>query len=238
MSNPKDHLADANSVFQALITEDGSSTLIHPMFGEAYSSKHGAWMQARELYLKQTQTHLHPSPRVLEVGFGLGVNFRTTLESCLGRGVRFEYRSYELFPIDADLLRTVNVPLSQKGQAVWESLLNMWPPTTNLFLDGDWGRLELLPEDVTQNQMQGNWATAVYFDPFSPDVNPEPWALPVLQKVRAACQEGARLATYSVQGQFRRDLASAGFEVQKVKGIGKKQWTVARAVSVPLSPTG
>lgn len=220
--------------FEVLQTEDGSATLIHPVFGEAYSSKHGAWMQARELYLKQTQTHFHPAPKVLEIGFGLGVNFRTTLGNCLERGVKLEYISYELFPVERSVLESMQVPMLDVGEQIWRELLKVWPPTSNLILAGDWGKLEIRLEDVTKVEFPENWATAVYFDPFSPDVNPEPWRLEVLQKVYSACQSGALLATYSVQGQFRRDLAAAGFEVQKVPGIGKKQWTVARSIKPRL----
>ena len=214
--------------FEPLLTEDGSTTLIHPVFNEAYSSKHGALMQARELYLKLTQTHTHPAPKVLEVGFGLGVNFRTTLENCLARGTRLEYVSYELFPAPLEALESAQMTLSTKGQTVWDQLLEQWPPSSSFSLEGDWGSLELRLEDVTQTDFDNNWATAVYFDPFSPDVNPEPWSLETLQKVFAACQNDATLATYSVQGQFRRDLAATGFTVQKVPGVGKKQWTTAQ----------
>ncbi len=216
--------------FVPLVTEDGSKTLVHPVFGEAYSSKHGAWMQARELYLKQTQTHLHPQPKVLEVGFGLGVNFRTTLSDCLGRGVRLEYLSYELFSVSLEILQSVEVAISPEAQAIWELLLTQWPPKSNLVFEGNWGHLEVRLEDVTQAEFPKVWATAVYFDPFSPDVNAEPWQPEVLQKVRAACHEGSLLATYSVQGQFRRDLLEAGFEVKKVPGVGKRHWTLARAI--------
>lgn len=213
--------------FRPLLTDDGSSTLIHPVFNEAYSSKHGAWMQARELYLKLTQTHLHPAPRVLEVGFGLGVNFRATLEDCLSRGVRLEYLSYELFPAPLEALSSVQVPTSA-AQEVWGQVLRLWPPASSFVLEGRWGRLELRLEDATRAEFRPGWATAVYFDPFSPDVNPEPWGLETLKTTYAACQDGATLATYSVQGQFRRALVEAGFKVQKVPGVGKKQWTVAR----------
>lgn len=218
--------------YPVLQTDDGSTTLVHPVFGEAYSSKHGAWMQARALYLEQTQTHLHLQPRVLELGFGLGVNFRTTLHHCLERGVRLEYISYELFPVERKILEAVPVPVSAGAEQIWEALLEQWPPASSLVLEGAWGRFEVRMADVTAEVFPGNWATAVYFDPFSPDVNPEPWRLEVLQKVHTACQDQAVLATYSVQGQFRRDLARAGFEVRKVPGVGKRQWTVAR----PLKP--
>lgn len=213
-----------------LITQDGSLTLIHPRFGEAYSSVFGAWMQARELYLKLTQTHLHPCPRVLEVGFGLGVNFRTSLQDCLGRGARLEYQSYELFPVEKALLESIQVPLSAQAEPIWQALLSAWPGAVQrkmLGLEGDWGSLSIHFADVTTVDFPENWATAVYLDPFSPRVNPEPWGRGVLAGLYGACQPGAYLATYSVAGQFRRDLNTAGFKVQRVPGLGKKQWTRA-----------
>jgi len=215
--------------FEPLRTEDGSLTLVHPAFGESYSSRYGAWMQANELYLKLTQTHQHPSPRVLEVGFGLGVNFRATLENCLQRGVCLEYLSYEAFPVSREVLASVEMPLSVAARKVWARILEGWPaaPGGSLCQEGAWGRLEVRFEDVTQALFPNGWATAVYLDPFSPKVNPEPWQPGVLSKLFAAARGGARLATYSVAGGFRRTLAAAGFTVRKVPGIGKKAWTVA-----------
>lgn len=67
-------------------TEDGTPALFHPGYGEAYHPRQGALLQARRLYLEKTRTHLHPVPRVLEVGLGLMVNFRVALESALARG--------------------------------------------------------------------------------------------------------------------------------------------------------
>ncbi|MCX8088663.1 MAG: tRNA (5-methylaminomethyl-2-thiouridine)(34)-methyltransferase MnmD [Meiothermus ruber] len=215
--------------FQPLPTEDGSPTLLHPAFGETYSSRYGAWMQANELYLKLTQTHLHPSPRVLEVGFGLGVNFRATLESCLHRGVSLDYLSYEAFPVSREVLNSVELPLSASAQKIWAGVLEDWPaePHRPLCLEGAWGRLEVRFEDVTQAFFPAEWATAIYLDPFSPKVNPEPWQPHVLKKLFLAASKGARLATYSVAGGFRRALAASGFVVRRVPGIGKKAWTVA-----------
>lgn len=212
--------------FQLLPTDDGSLTLLHPVFGEAYSSRYGAWMQANELYLKQTQTHLHPSPRVLEVGFGLGVNFCATLENCLRRGAYLEYLSYEAYPVSREVLASVKRPLSASAQRVWAEILEGWAGQP-LRLEGAWGRLEVRYEDVAQALFPTDWASAVYLDPFSPKVNPEPWQLEVLKKLFSATKGGAWLATYSVAGGFRRALAASGFRVSRVPGIGKKAWTVA-----------
>ena len=215
--------------YRPLRTADGSLTLVHPVFGEAYSSSHGAWMQANELYLKQTQTHRHPSPRVLEVGFGLGMNFRATLESSLSRGVKLHYLSYEGFPLEREALALVDAPLSPPAQMVWEELLSSWQTLTGaaLTLSGAWGHLYIRFEDVVQAGFPAGWASAVYLDPFSPEVNPEPWQPQVLRGLFGASQPGAFLATYSVAGQVRRSLADAGFVIRKVPGVGKRQWTQA-----------
>ena len=216
--------------YRALRTEDGSPTLVHPLFGEAYSSCHGAWMQANELYLKLTQTHQHPAPRVLEIGFGLGVNFRAALENCLQRGVFLEFLSYEFLPVSREVLASVEVPLSTQARPVWEELLTNWPTSFEapLVLQGAWGRLGVCFEDVLGAKFPARWASAVYLDPFSPEVNPEPWQLPVLQQLFTAMQPGGYLATYSVAGQIRRSLQAVGFCVDKVPGVGKRAWTKAR----------
>lgn len=235
--------------YQPILTSDGSPTLIHPVFGEAYSSVHGAWMQANELYLKLTQTHLHPNPKVLEIGFGLGLNFRATLQNALERGIQLEYHSYELFPVNKEVLASIEVPISPQAQAIWSELLNAWPenpsslppasrlPSTRsnagvrvapLLPPANWGSLTVHFSDVVTASFPTNWASAIYFDPFSPEVNPEPWSAEVCQKIYWAARAEARLATYSVAGQVRRNLKAAGFEVGRVKGIGKKQWLVGK----------
>ncbi|WP_165363967.1 MULTISPECIES: tRNA (5-methylaminomethyl-2-thiouridine)(34)-methyltransferase MnmD [unclassified Meiothermus] len=209
--------------FERLETADGSPTVVHPVFKEAYSSVHGALMQARKLYLELTHTHLEPRPRVLEVGFGLGVNFRVTLESALSRGVRLEYLGYEFAPLERSLLGSVEVPLGEAAREVWEEVLKRWPAEP-LRLLGEWGSLEIRFEDVVKARLPRDWATAIYLDPFSPAVNPEPWSLEVMRKLHRAARPGAWLATYSVAGSVRRNLTQAGFAVERVPGMGKRAW--------------
>ncbi|WP_245958919.1 tRNA (5-methylaminomethyl-2-thiouridine)(34)-methyltransferase MnmD [Meiothermus luteus] len=212
-----------------LITQDGSPTLVHPRFQEAYSSRYGAWTQANVLYLGLTQTHAHPAPRVLEVGFGLGMNFRATLDSCLRRGVPLDYLGYEAFPVEAGVLGWVEAPLTEEAARVWAEVRVGWAAAPEpLILEGPWGRLEVRFEDVTRASFPQGWASAIYLDPFSPAVNPEPWGLSVLRSLYHAAAPGAYLATYSVAGRLRRGLAAVGFEVRKVPGVGKKAWTLAR----------
>lgn len=212
-------------------TADGSLTALHPQHGEAYHSVHGALTQARHLYLELTQTQQHPAPRVLELGFGLGVNFWVTLHHCLQRGVRLEYLAYELYPVDDLQVRTAveGLKLAGTDPQLLDQLCQHWRPS-GLVWAGDWGRLEVQACDIRSAAVPAHWATAIYLDPFSPQTNPQAWERPVLQQLALAAAPGAYLATYSVAGSVRRGLQEAGFTVQKVAGRGKKAWLQARIV--------
>ncbi|AFV76580.1 hypothetical protein Theos_1552 [Thermus oshimai JL-2] len=216
-----------------VLTEDGTPTLFHPGYREAYHPRQGALLQARRLYLEKTLTHLYPAPRVLEVGFGLGVNFRAALESALERGVRLRYLAVEKAPLPREVLEAARLPLP-RAEGVFREILEAWPEAR---FRGPWGELRLLFADVAQAELPPFWASAVYLDPFSPKANPEAWSAPVLLKLRLALRAGGRLATYSAQGAFRRALRGAGFRVHRVRGVGKREWTVGIAVG-PLPAPG
>lgn len=216
-------------VVEPILTQDGSLTLFHPGYKEAYHPRQGSLLQARRLYLEKTLTHLHPAPRVLEVGLGLLVNFRVTLQSALERGVYLRYLAVEREPLPKRLLAQVRLPLA-RAEAVFEEILKGWPQEC---FQGSWGELRILFAEVEGSELPQSWATAVYLDPFSPRVNPGPWSAPVLKKVHQALRPYGRLATYSAQGDFRRVLRGAGFALHRVPALGKREWTVGIALKAP-----
>lgn len=214
---------------ELILTQDGTPTLFHPGYGEAYHPRQGALLQARRLYLEKSLTHLHPAPRVLEVGLGLLVNFRVTLESTLGRGVYLRYWAVEREPLPWEVLARVHLPLP-RAEEVFAEILKGWPDASFV---GPWGELRIFFGEVETLELPQDWATAVYLDPFSPRVNPGPWSLPVLKGLHRALRRGGRLATYSAQGVFRRALKEAGFALHRVPGVGKREWTVGIALKFP-----
>src|SRR3569833_1263286 len=71
----------------------------------------------------------------------------------------------------------------------------------------------------------GQWsgkADAWMLDGFAPAKNPDMWRDEVLDAVAARSAQGARLSTFTVAGQVRRGLESAGFSVSKAPGHGRK----------------
>lgn len=57
------------------------------------------------------------------------------------------------------------------------------------------------------------FADVVFWDPFSPQVNPELWTYGAFQSARRACRDGATLHTYSGATAVRAALLLAGFAV-------------------------
>lgn len=207
-----------------LLTPDGSRTALSLRFGEAYGSRHGAAAQARHVFLEGSGTHTHPAPRVLEVGFGLGVNFRATLAQCARRSVPLEYLAYEFDPVGADLLRAVAEGGEGAQHPAWAALLAGWGQASPLTVRVPGVTLTVVFGDVREAGLPPGWASAVYLDGFSPTRNPEVWTPDLVGRLAGSLVPGGVLATYSAAGHVRRTLAGAGLTVERRPGPpGKRE---------------
>ena len=91
--------------------------------------------------------------------------------------------------------------------------------------------LTLVLDDATQfSTNEDERFNAIYFDPFSPDTNPELWTPEVFRCCHALLHQGGTLTSYCVKGTVRRDLALAGFEIEKLRGPpgGKREVLLAK----------
>src|SRR5690606_3640241 len=64
---------------------------------------------------------------------------------------------------------------------------------------------------------------AWYLDGFTPRHNPALWDASLLQLLARLSTAGTTLASYSVAGVFRANLAAAGFSVTKAPGYAQKR---------------
>ncbi|MEW6420993.1 MAG: tRNA (5-methylaminomethyl-2-thiouridine)(34)-methyltransferase MnmD [Deinococcota bacterium] len=209
---------------ELILTPDGSRTALSARFGEAYGSRHGAASQARQVFVEGSGTHLHPAPQVLEVGFGLGMNFRATLAETARRGVPLTYLAYEFDPVPAAVLRATAVNGEGADHPVWAALLAGWGARSPLVVQVPGITLTVHFVDVLTAELPRDWASALYLDGFSPARNPEVWTPTLAQRLAAALAPGGVLATYSAAGHVRRTLAAAGLKVEKRPGPpGKRE---------------
>lgn len=235
-------------------SEDGR--IFAPGFGDVYATRSGAWGQARSVFIEgcdlPQRWQRGECVRLLETGFGLGVNFlatwaaldaspEVTADAADAAGskvrpqARLDYVSIEKHPFTREDLRAAlalsiaAAPDVQVAtlQRLADRLLAQWPPMIPGFhaleLD-EHVTLTLVFDDIAEAlpRIAGRF-DAIYLDGFAPDRNPAMWSAPVLTQVAALAAPGARLSSWCVAGAVRRALADASFKVEKRPGFGGKR---------------
>lgn len=206
-------------------TDDGSSTLVHPILGELYHSNKGAVGEALHVYINSGFNFMQgESLSILEMGFGSGLNALLSLQEAEIKGVKVDYHAIELYPISLDVARGLSFSEEQYFMGLHKADWNERVNITERFSLTKWDNNLLDIEFLTTFNL-------VYFDAFAPDSQPELWSEDVFRKIAGAMTEGGVLVTYSCKGDVKRALRAAGFEVHRIKGaLGKHQ--MIRAIKI------
>ncbi|WP_299028250.1 bifunctional tRNA (5-methylaminomethyl-2-thiouridine)(34)-methyltransferase MnmD/FAD-dependent 5-carboxymethylaminomethyl-2-thiouridine(34) oxidoreductase MnmC [uncultured Campylobacter sp.] len=163
---------------------------------------------------------------VLEAGFGTGLNFLCAFKRFKNTDKFLNFVSIEKAPIARDDLAKIYANFSEL-EDVSRELLDAYPPLIRGF-----HRLNLAP-NVTLTLCFGDVAEvldelsfiadAVFMDGFAPAKNEAMWSELVCAKIANLCALGASVCTYSASGALKRALQNSGFEVNLLKGYGKKR---------------
>ena len=213
-------------------TQDGSLTLFSERFQEACHSTTGAKAETILHYFKGCRVleriQEYGSINILEVGFGLGVGFLTTLESLSGKGT-VHFVSLEL---DRDLLewfRNENPDLN----LVWDENV-LTGESANYKLEiicGD-ARVEL------ENFMRGKNLKfhAIYQDAFSPKKNPTLWTREWFSLLKTFSTEDVILSTYSASTSIRKSLHESGWKIRSGEKFGPKRTSTRASLAGETAP--
>ena len=198
-------------------TEDGSQTLRHPVFGDSYHSQHGALSESRHIFIRNGfETISKPYIRILEAGFGSGLNALLTLHAAETHRRKVHYTAVELYPIDTATVHALGYASDPRFTALHEALWDTETDITPLF------RLKKIAGDLA-NQLFETTFDLVYYDAFAPDTQPELWSEELFGKIFARLEQGGLLVTYSAKGSVKRALRAAGFEVRRLEGAPGKR---------------
>jgi tRNA U34 5-methylaminomethyl-2-thiouridine-forming methyltransferase MnmC len=212
---------------QFIITDDGSHTLFVPELNETYHSARGALQESLHVFLRAGFHYAVPcleqQPlRVLEVGFGTGLNALLTWLEAERLNVPVYYETVEKYPLSEKEAAVLNYPEPEKLACLhgcqWGTPVVLSPCFTlcKQYVD--------LLEYVPAGQFE-----VIYFDAFAPDVQPALWCKEVFCKLYEALNPGGVLVTYSAKGTVKTALRETGFEVQRLPGaMGKRH--MVRAV--------
>ena len=82
-------------------TDDGSATLFVPELNEHYHSTKGARTESQHIFIDMgLKASSATTPRILEIGFGTGLNAWLTLEEAERSGRNIHYTGLELYPLE------------------------------------------------------------------------------------------------------------------------------------------
>jgi len=220
-----------------------------PRFDDIYRSSSGGLEQARHVFLRgcglpgawagQAQW------RILETGFGLGLNFLAAWHAWKDDPRRpriLHFVSIEAWPVAAaDLLRSAAphadlAALAEELAAQWFGLL---PGMHRLVFEQGQVLLTLFVGDVRDGLRQERFhADSVFLDGFDPQRNAAMWDLRTLKAIGRHCRRGTGVATWTVAGEVRHGLAQCGFAVEKVDGLPPKRQCLKAVFAPAWEPKG
>jgi tRNA U34 5-methylaminomethyl-2-thiouridine-forming methyltransferase MnmC len=197
-------------------------------FDDPYFSLNDGLAETRHVFLagNDLPARLRPGFQIAELGFGTGLNMLATLIAAQGALGPVHYTSFEAFPLTVDEIAKAldHFPVVR---AVAGPFLAAWACGHSQFNLGPL-KVTVLMGDARQTLplWQGR-ADAWFLDGFSPAKNPELWSDELMTEVAQHTAPGGSFATYTAAGHVRRALQSAGFDVQRLPGHGKKRHMTA-----------
>jgi queuine tRNA-ribosyltransferase len=210
--------------------------------GEVMHPGVGPLVEAEALYVRQSRLaeRLRVGPVVLfDVGLGAGSNALAARAEAERSGGRLELVSFErdLGALALALEHGPDFGMDGPAMAAVRQLLahgqHVSPHVAWRLARGD--LLEGLARETSA-------ADVIFWDPFSPRVNPELWTVEAFAQARARAAPRATLFTYSASTAVRAAMLLGGWTVGVGDPIGTKRQTTAAAVEVadlarPLPPS-
>ena len=213
-------------VLQLEATADGSHTLFVPELKEHYHSVNGAIQESTHIFIRAglQQLPLRNKIRILEVGFGTGLNALLTLLYAQEQEACIHYTSLELYPLPLTVTGQLNYPqqLETPNAALFFKQLHLAP----------WNEESRVTPYFTLLKKKTDFTSCVFsekydlifFDAFAPEKQEEMWQQELFDRLFRATNEGGILTTYCAKGEVRRMLQRSGYTVNRLPGPpGKRQ---------------
>jgi tRNA U34 5-methylaminomethyl-2-thiouridine-forming methyltransferase MnmC len=211
-----------------VLTNDGSSSFFLPEWNEHFHSHHGAIQEAYHVFIKNGLESVSINEvSILEIGYGTGLNALITLLESDEKKLIIKYTGIDALPINKEEHLLLNYCKFLKRNECTTLFNNMfdakWEEYSNITKQFS---LRKINKEFTEITFQNEF-DIIYFDAFSPRVQPELWTEEMFKTMFEALTENGLLTTYSAKGSVRRAMQSVGFQVKKIPGPpGKREMLV------------
>lgn len=209
-------------------TNDGSSTLFHPIIGENYHSIHGAHQESLHVFVNSglayyQNLHQASSISILEIGFGTGLNFLLTAEHALQHQLNINYTGIEAYPLPKSIVENTSYHQYLKSEGLWNNFLDKY--------EGAYQQSQqisnLVQLDIIENELlkfdTDKKFDIIYFDAFAKSHQPSMWTEESIAKACSFLKDKGIFVTYSVTGDLKRALKSLGFTIERPQGAAGKR---------------
>jgi len=219
---------------EIILTSDGSNSLFVESLNEHFHSHFGALQESEHIFIcsglcSPELIHFEKFS-IFEMGLGTGLNAFLTYYHAQKLKKKVFYESVELYPVtQEEYLRLNYAQLVNEINA--EAIFNKIHTCK-------WN----IPQSLSHNFILQKHALSIlnfdfpvekynliYFDAFSPKVQPELWTRALFEKLYSSLQPKGILVTYCTKGIVKNRLREVGFEIEKLPGpIGKREILRAR----------
>ncbi|MHB1177743.1 MAG: tRNA (5-methylaminomethyl-2-thiouridine)(34)-methyltransferase MnmD [Daejeonella sp.] len=223
-----------NASLSFSITSDGSKTIFNSEVGEHYHSIHGALQESKHVFLesglKYFLKNASKKAKILEVGFGTGLNFLMSADYAVSHGINLEYTGIEAYPLDINIINDTGY-----GQFVSTGLWNAFVRNYNAAMPEEKTiyngcKLHISCTKLLSFETEKVF-DIIYYDAFAAVHQPEMWTEASLAHVCKFLSPGGVFVTYAITGNLKRTMKSLGFSVEKAPGAAGKR-EMLRAVKL------
>ena len=207
-------------------TADGSNTLFNDLIGENYHSKHGAVQESKHVFidagLRFVAAHKN-SIKILEVGFGTGLNFLLSTVAASELGLSIDYTGLETHPLSKEVIGSLGYD-TFVNQDEWSAFYANYPAAlhSSVNLSGSC-QLQIVQQPLQEFEPSEKF-DLVYYDAFSVRHQPEMWSNEIISHTCSLLKPGGIFVTYAITGDLKRSVKACGFEIQKLPGApGKRE---------------
>ena len=199
-------------------TADGSATLFVPSLNEHYHSVKGAETESQHIFVNMGLKASHAlQPRVLEIGFGTGLNALLTLKAAEKEKRTVHYTGIERYPLTWEIINELGYVTPQTPEAGYFEHIHRTTWEEENFITPHF-QLKKVEVDLHQWSASANSFDLIYFDAFAPEKQPDMWTQVLFDYLYTLLDEGGILTTYCAKGVVRRMLQTAGFLVERLPG--------------------
>ena len=212
-----------NTDAKVVKTNDGSHTIYLPKLNEHYHSIHGSRLESEHVYIKMgidaflSDNNNVKQIRVLEVGFGTGLNALLTYNYAIRNKIKINYITLEPHVLDFELIEKLKFNFINDEKNNFQNLHKLeWNKDFEI---NEYFTIKKVNQKLEDFEVRNCKFDVIYFDAFAPNKQKNIWSSGNFLKLKTVLNnEAGIITTYCAQGEFMRTAKKVGFQVVEKEG--------------------